>query len=250
MLAFLLLPGSIFAGGKREAQMRQIAQEEARKAFLAATDQAIQHALRYQDFISAIAHIHAYLALDSTRTGLRDTLSELYLVTGQANQALILAQERLKENPKDTSALQIAALASVQLNRLQEAFNYYQQLVSSTGNVRYMWDFATLLWQMQRYGDLIVVTDQIIQNPASRTQTVKLRISPTTEQNVPLVAAAWNLKGAAQQRLKHYEEAQKSYEEALKLVPDFLLPKQNLDQLKAEMQKAQQQQQSATPASK
>ncbi|NPA34784.1 MAG: tetratricopeptide repeat protein [Chlorobi bacterium] len=240
-LAVAILMGNAFAGGsKKEQKIREIAREEARKEirkeFKTLVANSIKVALQNQDFNSAIAFINMYLALDSSRSTLKDTLIELYLITGQANQALVLAEQKLKQNPNDTSAMHIAAIASMQLNNLQKAYEYYTRLAQATGNVKHLWDFAVVLWQMQRYGDALVVIDQIIANPAARSQTVTLQISPTTKQEVPLLAAAYNLKGAAHQRLKDLNAAKEAYQKALEVVPDFILPKENLEALKQQEQ--------------
>ncbi len=231
-----MVTGIVFAGGsKKEQRMREIAREEARKQVQQELKTLITNSMRIalqnQDFNSAIAFINMYLAIDSSRTTLKDTLIELYLITGQANQALVLAEQKLKQNPNDTSAMHIAAIASMQLNNLQKAYEYYSRLAQATGNVKHLWDFAVVLWQMQRYGDALVVIDQIIANPAARSQTVTLQISPTTKQEVPILAAAYNLKGAAHQRLKDINAAKEAYQKALEVVPDFILPKENLQAL-------------------
>ena len=236
--------GNVLAGGsKKEQRMREIARQEAQKEFKNMISNSLKVALQNQDFVSAITFINMYLAIDSSRTTLKDTLLELYLITGQANQALVIAEQKLKKDPNDTAALHIAALASMQLNNLQKAYEYYSRLAQVTGNVKHLWDFAVVLWQMQRYGDALVVIDQIIANPASRTQTVTLQISQTTKQEVPILAAAYNLKGAAHQRLKDFNSAKEAYKKALEVVPDFILPQENLKALE-EQEKAQQAQQS------
>ncbi len=244
MVASMMM-GTAFAGGnKKEQRMREIARQEARKEFerqfRTIVSQSIQLSLQNQDFNSAITFINMYLAIDSSRTTLKDTLIELYLITGQANQALVLAEQKLQQNPSDTSAMHIAAIASMQLNNLQKAYEYYSRLAQATGNVKHLWDFAVVLWQMQRYGDALVVIDQIIANPAARTQTVTLQISQTTKQEVPILAAAYNLKGAAHQRLKDINAAKEAYQKALEVVPDFILPKENLQALEKQNDSDQQ----------
>jgi hypothetical protein len=70
--------------------------------------------------------------------------------------------------------------------------------------------------------------DQIIANEASAKQNVSIRNGNGSSQNVPMKAAALNVKGIVASDLNQDANAKDFFNQAIQLFPDFALAKGNL----------------------
>jgi hypothetical protein len=73
-----------------------------------------------------------------------------------------------------------------------------------------------------------VVADSV----KARQEKVPLEITAGNSENVPVLAAAYNMLGALAFRDKKTAEAKRYYELAVKEFPEFIIARQNLEGLK------------------
>ena len=186
-------------------------------------------ALKYYDLNVAISALYNAMAVKPDRKDLRDSLALLYFAGERYGQAYTLGEEILKENPKRNDILEMVAVSKQSLGLVKDALADYEKLFAAEPKqVFYLYQIATLQYQLKRYGECVTSLDQIIANEASAKQNVNIRNSNNTSQSVPMKAAALNVKGIVAMDLNQDANAKEFFNQALQLFPDFALAKGNL----------------------
>ena len=186
-------------------------------------------ALKYYDLNVAISALYNAMAVKPDRKDLRDSLALLYFAGERYGQAYTLGEEILKENPKRNDILEMVAVSKQSLGLIKDALADYEKLFAAEPKqVFYLYQIATLQYQLKRYGECVASLDQIIANEASAKQNVNIRNSNNTSQSVPMKAAALNVKGIVAMDLNQDANAKEFFNQALQLFPDFALAKGNL----------------------
>jgi tetratricopeptide (TPR) repeat protein len=189
-------------------------------------------ALKYYDLNVAISALYNAMALKPDRKDLRDSLALLYFAGERYGQAYTLGEEILKDNPKRNDILEMVAVSKQSLGLLKDALADYEKLYGADNKqIFYLYQIATLQYQLKRYGECVASLDQIIANEASAKQNVNIRNSNNTSQAVPMKAAALNVKGIVAMDLSQDANAKDLFNQALTLFPDFALAKANLASL-------------------
>jgi len=142
--------------------------------------------------------------------------------------------------------LGLLALSEKAIGRSIEALAAYEKLFVCTQDLQYAYEIAALQFNIQRFGECRATIEAIIATiTAENQQTIQIVYqanenqpgvnpegrSSLRAQDVPLKAAAYNLKGVLQLELNEIEEAQASFNKALELFPDFQLTIGNLESL-------------------
>jgi tetratricopeptide (TPR) repeat protein len=185
-------------------------------------------ALKYYDLQTAVSALYNAMAIKPDRTDLKDSLTLIYFAGERYAQSNALAEEILKVNPKRPDMLEVAAVSKVSLGAIKEGLTDYENLYKEKKEVYYLYQIATLQYQLKRYGEAVVSIDQIIADSRSAEQTVTIRSQNGQAQEVPLKAAAYNVKGIVAMDLNQDDAAKLNFDEAIKNFPDFLLAKGNL----------------------
>ena len=186
-------------------------------------------ALKYYDLNVAISALYNAMALKPDRKDLRDSLALLYFAGERYGQAYTIGEEILKENPKRNDILEMVAVSKQSLGLIKDALADYEKLFAAEPKqIFYLYQIATLQYQLKRYGECVASLDQIITNEASAKQNVNIRNSNSTSQSVPMKAAALNVKGIVAMDLNQDANAKELFNQALQVFPDFALAKGNL----------------------
>ena len=188
-------------------------------------------ALKYYDLNVAISALYNAMALKPDRKDLRDSLALVYFAGERYGQSYTIGEEILKENPKRTDILEMVAVSKQSLGLIKEALADYEQLYAADKQLFYLYQMATLQYQLKRYGECVASLDQIIGNEAAAKQNVSIRNSNGTAQSVPMKAAALNVKGIVGLDLNQDVNAKEFFNQALQIYPDFALAKGNLAQM-------------------
>jgi predicted Zn-dependent protease len=191
------------------------------------------NALKYYDLPVATTALYNAMALKPDRKDLRDSLALIYFAGERYGQAYTLGEEILKDNPKRNDMLEMVAVSKQSLGMVKEALADYETLYAADKQIFYMYQIATLQYQLKRLGECVASLDQIIANEAAAKQNVNIRNSNNTSQSVPMKAAALNVKGIVALELNQEANARKFFADALQLFPDFALAKGNLAALDA-----------------
>lgn len=187
-------------------------------------------ALKNYDLQAATIALYNMQALKPERTDLNDSLALLYFAGERYAQAYLIGEEIVKANPKRNDILELVAVSKQNLGLVKEALADYEKLYAAEKSVFYLYQQATLQYQLKRYGECVASLDQIIANPESEKQKVNIRLQQGS-QEVPMKAAAFNVKGICAIELNQEEAARQNFNKALELYPDFVLAKGNLDNI-------------------
>jgi tetratricopeptide (TPR) repeat protein len=185
-------------------------------------------ALKYYDLQVATSALYTAMALKPERKDLRDSLALIYFAGERYAQSYTIGEEILKENPKRVDMLEMIAVSKQSLGMVKEALADFETLYNNDKQLFYLYQIATLQYQLKRFGECVSSLDQIIANEASAKQNVNIRNTNNTSQSVPMKAAAMNVKGIVALELNQDANAKSLFAEALKLFPEFALAKGNL----------------------
>lgn len=200
-------------------------------------------ALKNYDLQAATVALYNMQALKPERTDLSDSLAFLYFAGERYAQAYIIGEEIVKADPKRMDMLELVAVSKQSLGLIKEALSDYEKLYAQEKLVYYLYQIATLQYQLKRYGECIASLDQIIVSPDAEKQKVNIRMQGGS-QDVVMKAAALNVKGICAMELNQEEVAKDNFNKALQLAPDFVLAKGNLDLINKKAAPAK----TATPA--
>jgi tetratricopeptide (TPR) repeat protein len=188
-------------------------------------------ALQYNDGVVAKQALYEMMVLEPGRTELRDTLAMLYYNLNSWGECIFVAREILSDNPNKLDILEMKAVALKNLGLLRDAQDDFQKIYLKTDNILYLYEVATLQYQMKRYDECLVSLDILLKSKEIDGQQVNMPISQIQEQQVPMRAAVLNLRGIAAYENNNDKLARESYREALKIFPDFVMAKGNLAQM-------------------
>lgn len=188
-------------------------------------------ALKYYDLPVAATALYNAMALKPDRKDLRDSLALVYFAGERYGQSYTLGEEILKDSPKRTDMLEMVAVSKQSLGLVKEALADYETLYAGEKQLFYLYQIATLQYQLKRYGECVVSLDQIVANEQAAKQNVNIRNSNNSTQAVPMKAAAFNVKGIVALELNQDANAKEFFNKALQIFPEFVLAKNNLAQI-------------------
>ena len=187
-------------------------------------------ALKNYDLQAATVALYTMQALKPERSDLNDSLALLYFAGERYPQAYLIGESILKENPKRGDMLELVAVSKQNLGMVKEALSDYEKLYAIDKSVFYLYQIATLQYQLKRYGECVSSLDQIIASADADKQKVNIRVQ-NGSQDVPMKAASYNVKGICAMELNQAEAAKLNFTKAIELAPDFVLAKGNLESL-------------------
>ncbi|MEN3041445.1 MAG: tetratricopeptide repeat protein [Bacteroidia bacterium] len=188
-------------------------------------------ASKYNDPMTQIFALHWQIASEGDRFGLRDTLAQTYFQAGMYRQAIAVAEELLKEQPRNADLAELRAVSYFYLQDARNALESYEKLYEITQSPLHLYQVITLQFNLQRYGECQANIDRLLNLPESEKLSVRISTPDGQTQDVPLRAAALNVRGVLFRIQKEESQARKAFEEALKIFPNFLLAKGNLEDM-------------------
>lgn len=189
------------------------------------------NAVSLGDFYTAITAIHYKYAKDSSVRWL-DTLSRLYFSGNMIRQAVLTAEIVVQKQPNNISMLEMLAISYSGLGDNKAALAKYEKLFELTQKPYYQYQCAVEEFNLGRVGECEMRVKAIQSNPAAEKEKININVGQgQAPQQVSIKAASLNLLGVMQMKLGKNDDAKKSFEESLKLAPDFVLPKGNLEAL-------------------
>lgn len=208
---------------------------------------AYKSAIKFYDLQAAASALYSAIALKPERTDLLDSLTYLYFAAERYGQVFLLGEDILKRDEKRNEIREMVAIAKQSLNMTKEALADYEKLYASSKELHFLYQVATLQYQLKRYGECVASLDQIIANSESANKQIVIKNQDGSGQNVPMKAAAHNVKGICAMELNQDEAAIDNFNEAIKIFPDFTLAKNNLNFLNQKKSQPKQES-SAQPA--
>jgi tetratricopeptide (TPR) repeat protein len=196
-------------------------------------------ALKNYDLQAATIALYQMIALKPEKADLNDSLALLYFAGERYPQAYLVGEQILKADPKRNDMLELVAVSKQNLGMIKEALADYEKLYGADKSLYYLYQISTLQYQLKRYGECVASLDQIISNPESAQQKVNIVVQGGS-QDVPMAAAAYNVKGICAMELNQEDAAKDNFNKALQSFPEFVLAKGNLDMLTKKQEQAKQ----------
>lgn len=193
-------------------------------------------ALKNYDLQAATIALYNMAALKPERADIQDSLALLYFAGERYPQAYLIGEEILKANPKRNDMLELVAVSKQNLGLIKEALTDYEKLYTIDKSIYYLYQIATLQYQLKRYGECVASIDQIIANPESDKQKVNIRVQ-NGSQDISMKAAALNVKGICAIELNQDAAAIDNFNKALAISPEFVLAKGNLESVTRKQEK-------------
>jgi len=185
-------------------------------------------ALKNYDLQAATVALYTMQALKPERADLNDSLALLYFAGERYAQAYLVGQAIVNADPKRNDMLEMVAVSKQNLGMIKESLADYEKLYAADKSVYFLYQMATLQYQLKRYGECIASLDQILASADADKQKVPTRVQ-NGSQDAPMKAAAYNVKGVCALELNQPEIAKENFNKALQIFPDFVLAKTNLE---------------------
>ena len=160
-----------------------------------------------------------------------DSLVTLYFSIGASPQCILAGNEYLQKDSTNMNVMEMVALANSQLKKYKETVGLYEKMYLKSGNIYYAYQLAVNQYLLKRIGECNQMLDIIIKDPKGETEKIGINGDDNKQQQVPLKAAAMNLRGVILQELNMKDKAKENFEGALKVMPEFALAKGNLENL-------------------
>lgn len=193
-------------------------------------EKTFRMALKYGDLVVAKQALFDMIVLKPEATHLKDSLAFVYINLGMLREAILLSREILESTPSNLGIMEVKAISEQNLGLSKEALTTYESLYSQTKNVYHLYQIATLQYDLKRMAECNNSIDQLLATPDIDKKDINIGTGTRgQQQRVLLKAAALNIKGVLAMDLNENAVAKTCFEEALKLTPDFVLAKGNLD---------------------
>jgi tetratricopeptide (TPR) repeat protein len=190
-------------------------------------------ALRWNDNEVAKDALYDLIMENPQNDSLIFNLAYYYYENQQYPSAVLVSQQLLARNPKNTAALEISAIGYEYMGVPDRSLQNYESLYLLTNNISTLYKMAFLQYDLKRYAECLTSIDILLTNKDLETTKVVFNDVENKQKEYPMKVAVINLKGlAVQEHLGDKATAKKLYEEALAISPDFVLAKQNLAKVK------------------
>jgi tetratricopeptide (TPR) repeat protein len=191
-----------------------------------------QSAILFGDYEVARTAVFSLLTRYPARIDYLDTLARLYYSTGSYSQALLAASIYLEKNPDNLQLMELSAICQGALNNNKESLEMYEKVYAKSKSIYHAYQVGVLQYTLKRYGECELTVNKLISDPESGKEKIQINVDQQKSQEVLLSAAAYNLRGVLQKDQNKPDKAKEDFESALKIAPDFVLAKNNLESLK------------------
>lgn len=193
-----------------------------------AYQQLYERSMKIKDLQTAITAIQLILIEDSSST-LRDSLPELYGAVNNLDACMATNEESLKRHPNDEKYKNIKVLCLQQIGDLDGQFALLKDLFETTDKPQYLAQIAAIQIATDNLKDANETIDLMMTKYAKSTDSLEVFVDERRKQMVPVIAAAWNMKGYIYMQQKNISKAKDAFFAALEIYPDFVMPKNNLE---------------------
>lgn len=191
-----------------------------------------KNAILFGDFEVARTAVFGLLSKSPDRIDYLDTLARLYFSTGAYSQALLASSIYLEREPNNIALMELSAICHGSLNNNKESLEMYEKLYSKTKNIYHAYQIAVLQYSLKRFGECETTINQVINDPEVSKEKIRINTDQQNSQEVPLSAAALNLRGVLHKELNKPDKAKEDFEASIKAFPEFILAKNNLEAMK------------------
>jgi tetratricopeptide (TPR) repeat protein len=146
--------------------------------------------------------------------------------------AVLVSQELLKRNPKNTSALEISGVGYESLGVYDRALQSYESLYLLQTNPNVLYKMAFLQYRLKRYKEATTSTDILLADKTIEGLKISYNDANGKAKEYGIKVALLNLKGMVLLEQADKVAAKKYFDQVAALAPDFPPLKENLAKLK------------------
>jgi tetratricopeptide (TPR) repeat protein len=190
-------------------------------------------AIKWNDFEVAKSALYDLIVENPLNDSLILSLAYHYYENEQHVPAVLVSQQLLARNPKNTAALEISAIGYEYMGVRDRALQNFESLYLLSNNINTLYKMAFLQYDLKRFNEAITSIDILLSKSEVGTLKVVFNDAENKPKEYPMTVALYNLKGlAVLDHLGDKEAAKKLFDQALATAPDFVLAKQNLSKVK------------------
>jgi tetratricopeptide (TPR) repeat protein len=189
-------------------------------------------AVQWNDYDVAKDALYDLIILNPGNDSLIYDLAIFYYQNQKYPSAVMVSQELLKRNPKNVSALEIAAVGYESLGVPDRALQSYESLYLLNNNPATLYKMAFLQYRLKRYKESGTSVDILMANKEVETLKITYNDATNKAKEYTMKVALLNLKGMIATEQGDKVSAKKFFDSALAIAPDFALAKENLAKLK------------------
>jgi tetratricopeptide (TPR) repeat protein len=193
--------------------------------------QVLHDSKRNGDAMVTTTSLYRLIALEGENSTYRDSLAYVYFAARKYAPCFMVASDVLKRDPKHLGMLEMKAISLESLGALDKALETNQELFTLTKNNFNGYTVAKLEYSLKKNEEAFATIQKTEKLNDAGTYKVTFNINQQHTQQVELLAAIAYLKGLIAKELDKNDIAKASYEKALKIQPDFVLAKDNLENL-------------------
>jgi tetratricopeptide (TPR) repeat protein len=180
------------------------------------------------DYHSAIHSILRILATDPAQIKFYDTLSRLYLASGNTRSAAFYAEQSLETNPDNQGMLELAGYIYFEGGAFRKSEEKFKKLYQITKEPKYLYQLSQIYGYLDDKKKANEMLDMVLSNNNLDNYLIDLSTSTGGLQEVKIKAACWfvraNLQNTPQQALPYIKKAiqiQPNFEIARKVKEEF-----------------------------
>lgn len=196
-----------------------------------------EKSMNIKDYSTAIVAVQMMMLEDSTMTAYQDSLPELYAAINNVEAVAKTIDPVLKRHPKEEKFLQIKSIVQQEHGDYEGVLATYTTLYENTKKLQYLYQIGTMHFQAGNLEEASKIVDEVLAKAPDSKDSLDIFVSEQQKQKVPILAAALNFKGYVFAQKRNLPEAKKYFETAIKVFPDFVMAKRNLQQLMSAGQK-------------
>ncbi len=189
-------------------------------------------ATKYSDSEIARGALYNMLMLNPAgANAIADSLAQMYLEENMFASAAILSQDILAGNPNSETAQEVGAYAFEQIGLGDKALPLYESIYLRTNDVVTLYKISLIQFQLGNYVESKTNLDIILSKKEADEVKLYFPGADQQQQEVPLKAAVFNMKGLLAKAKENKEDATKYYKQAILLSPGFQMAIANLQEL-------------------
>lgn len=196
---------------------------------IAFEQQKLNQAKAYNDESMITSAIYNIIALEGPQSSYKDSLAYIYYNRRNYVSCFLVANDVLKTKPGNLELTEMMAYSLENMGALDKAKETYAELFAKTNNNYDGYKLASIEFRMNKNEEALATIKKTRQLPDDGKIQVTFQVNQNYNQNVELKAAISYVQGLIEQSLDKSEEAKASFENAIRLFPDFVLAKSKLE---------------------
>ncbi|MCK4562104.1 MAG: hypothetical protein KAT78_04290, partial [Flavobacteriaceae bacterium] len=191
----------------------------------------LKNAKKIGDPSVASSSIYRLIALEGENSTYKDSLAYIYFSSRRYAPCFMITTEVLQRDPKHVEMLEMKGVSLESLGAFDKATEVYKQLFKISKNNFHGYTIAKLQYSIKKYDEAFKTIQEVEKLNDTGKYKVNYIINQNHNQQVELLAAIHYLKGLITIELGQKEVSILSFEKAIKIQPDFVLAKEQLESL-------------------